>query len=130
MKFEIVTKISRIKKSLKTRTLKTPLQPISSLWAHNAPRLALRARRRKYGRTWQKTADRFYPGLNPNTLKRFATEHGHYIPKDLDILKALGFDILPPLLSDVLGILHGPAKLDRAQKRVFRKDPNKARGKQ
>lgn len=84
-------------------------------------------RRVKHNRSWRILAQSV-PGVTIATLRRFLTDDT-YVPRDAAILKALGISPLPSLLTDVLGILHGPAKLDRKQKKVFAGDPNKGRGK-
>ena len=56
-----------------------------------ARRLANRIlREHRKGRSYRKIAREDYPGVKPGTLNRFAKGKGAYIPKDRDILIALG----------------------------------------
>lgn len=103
---KVVTNSRRTKKTPKTRTLKQALRPVRMLQAHNRSRMALRLRKRKIGRTWQNVATRWYPGIKPSTLRRFAVDKT-YTPKDPAILQQLGLCPLPPLITDILGIIYG-----------------------
>lgn len=84
-------------------------------------------RRVKHGRSWREFS-LSVPGVTIATLRRFVTDET-YTPRDPIIRSRLGLPPFPPLESDLLAIIHGPVRIDRTQKRVFAKDPNKNRGK-
>lgn len=71
-------------------------------------------RRVKHNRSWRILAQSV-PGVTIATLRRFLTDE-NYVPKDPAILKALGISPLPSLSTDVLAILHGPARTRKRRK--------------
>lgn len=122
MNSQRATNLGRTQKRHKTSESKPVKQTVALFTACNKSKAVAKVRRRKNRAhnqkplSWAKVAERWYPNVNRSTLRRFVVDKS-YLPKDPGILQSLGLAPFPPIVSDVLAVLHGPLKLPRTWKK-------------